>query len=110
MNEVEDYLSKLTDESREVLELVRKKMKTLMPDSIECISYGILTYKMNKKNIIHFGGYKNHIGIYPGSKYIEENKDELNEYKTSKGTIQVPIDIENFPFELIKKIIQFNTN
>ncbi len=46
-------------------------------------------------NLIHFAGYQNHIGLYPGSKAIEEFKDELSGYKTSKGTVQFPLDKPN---------------
>ena len=34
-------------------------------------------------------------------------KDELRDYKTSRGAIQIPLDIE-IPFVLIKKILAYN--
>jgi uncharacterized protein YdhG (YjbR/CyaY superfamily) len=56
--------------------------------------------------LIHFAGYKNHIGLYPGSKPIEEFKDELANYRVSKGTVQFPLD-KPLPLGLIGKITKF---
>jgi len=57
-------------------------------------------------NLIHFAGYQNHIGLYPGSRPIEEFKDELSRYETSKGTVRFPLD-KPIPIGLISKITKF---
>src|SRR5690606_40366710 len=65
----------------------------------ETISYGMPTYKFNG-NLIHFGQFKKHIGIYPGPDAIEAFKDQLSCYKTSKGAIQIPNRSEEHTSEL----------
>ncbi|MGF2384955.1 iron chaperone [Lentilactobacillus otakiensis] len=78
-----------------------------MPDNYEeKISYGMPTFHFHK-NIIHFANFKNHIGIYPGPKAIVAFKDQLTDYKTSIGAIQLPVD-QPLPVQLIKKIVQCN--
>ncbi len=74
--------------------------------TIEKISYQMPTFRY-KKNIIYFGSFSDHYGIFPGSEPIVKFKEELKGFKTSKGTIQLPLD-KPFPVELIKKIIHFN--
>jgi uncharacterized protein YdhG (YjbR/CyaY superfamily) len=73
---------------------------------IEGWSYGMPSYKI-KKNIFYFNMYQRHIGLYPHHQAIEIFKDELRDYKTSKGAIQIPLDAE-IPFDLIRKILAFN--
>lgn len=109
MNEVENYFEQFKDLDAAILNKIsnlRNFIKQQIPNATEIISYGIPTYKL-KKNIIHFGLNKNHIGIYPGSKAIEYFSKELADFKTSKGTVKVPFE-KDLPFELIKKIIDFN--
>jgi uncharacterized protein YdhG (YjbR/CyaY superfamily) len=76
-----------------------------VPEVEEAISYGIPTFKLYG-NLVHFAGYKNHIGFYPGAAGVETFKEGLSEYKLSKGTVQFPID-KPIPFDLIIKIVDF---
>lgn len=51
------------------------------------------TYYNDKKTIIQFAAFKNHAGIYPGPEAIEAFVQRLVEFKTSKGTIQIPYNV-----------------
>ncbi len=95
------YLQKTQDIMQELREFIQKEA----PEATEAMSYGIPTFKLNG-NLVHFGGYEKHIGFYPGSKAMQVFKQEMKQYKTSKGTVQFPID-EPLPFELIKKIVNY---
>lgn len=100
---VDEYLANFSGETRDKLEEIRKTIKSVVPDeAIEKISYGIPTIYLNG-NLVHFAGYKTHIGFYPGSVPIAEFAKELSGYKTSKGTVQFPLD-KPLPLELITKI------
>ena len=57
-------------------------------------------------NIIHFAGFKNHVGLYPGPEAVREFAERLKEYKTSKGTIQLPYS-KPVPAELISDIARW---
>lgn len=56
--------------------------------------------------MIHFGGFRNHIGLYPGPEAIEIFAEKLKKYKTSRGTVQFPLQ-EKLPFDLIQEIVEF---
>ena len=64
-------------------------------------------WQQNNKPIVYFAGYKKHIGFYPTAKPIEQFKDQLVPYKTSKGAIQFNIN-EPLPFSLIDEIVSYN--
>ncbi|HPJ24022.1 MAG TPA: DUF1801 domain-containing protein, partial [Bacillota bacterium] len=74
----------------------------------ETIKYGIPTF-VCKKNIVHFGAFKNHIGFFPSAEGIEAFKDEIKGYKTSKGTIHFPYS-DDLPWDLIRRIVMFRLN
>jgi len=99
----EDYFSDFNLEIIEKLERIRIEIKNEIPEVEECIKYAMPTFTLNNKNLVHFAAYKNHIGIYPGPEAIVIFEKLLENYKTSKGAIQIPLS-SKLPLELIKKI------
>src|SRR5690606_6679557 len=81
-------------------------IKKLVPDAEESISYSIPTIKQNDVSLVHFAGFKNHIGFYATPTGHEEFKEELANYKQGKGSVQFPLD-HPIPYDLIKKIVKF---
>lgn len=63
------------------------------------------TYRKNH-NLIHFAAFKKHIGLYPGAEAVEAFADKLKDFKTSKGTIQLPYD-KPLPLDLIVQIAKW---
>jgi uncharacterized protein YdhG (YjbR/CyaY superfamily) len=63
-------------------------------------------YKLNKKPLVYFAGYANHIGFYATPNGHAKFAKELSIYKQGKGSVQFPID-EPMPLGLIKKIVAF---
>jgi uncharacterized protein YdhG (YjbR/CyaY superfamily) len=103
--EVDAYISQFPEEVRDILGQLREMILKEAPDATERMAYGMPTYTM-KKNLIHFAGYKKHIGIYPTPDGIEAFKEELSTYKNSKGAVQFPLD-KPMPWNLIQKMIRF---
>lgn len=103
---IDTYIKNFPNTTQIILEKIRDTIKNAVPNSIETISYGIPTFKLNGKNLIHFGGFKDHTSLFPGSEAVEVFANELIEYKTSKGTIQFPLD-KPVPYDLIAKITEF---
>jgi uncharacterized protein YdhG (YjbR/CyaY superfamily) len=77
-------------------------IKEVLPNAEEIISYKMPAFKQ-KKVLVYYAVYKNHIGFYPTSQPIEHFKDRLTEYKWSKGAIQFPLD-KPLPKKLIQEI------
>ena len=104
-NSIDEYIMTFPKEVRGILQELRATIRAVAPDAGEKISYGIPTFTLNG-NLVHFAAYKKHIGFYPASSGILAFKKELSVYKTSRGTVQFPID-KPLPLALIKKIVRF---
>lgn len=102
---VDEYISAFPEEVQIKLQEFRETVNKAAPEAEEKIGYGIPTLFL-EGNLVHFGGYKNHIGFYPGPGGITEFKDQLTDYELSKGTIKFPLS-KPLPVELIAKITQY---
>lgn len=102
---IDEYISGFPVDVQETLKTLRKVIKESAPNAEEKISWGMATFVLHG-NLVHFAAYKNHIGFYPSPSGIDAFKNELSEYKGSKGTIQFPIQ-KPLPYELISKIVKF---
>jgi len=105
---IDEYISSFPKSTQLILNEIRKNIKEVVPEATEAISYGMPTFKLNG-NLIHFAAYKHHIGFYPTPSGVEAFKKDLEKYKTSKGTIQFPID-QPIPLELFKRIVKYRVN
>lgn len=106
LTEIDAYIEEQPEAIQPRLHEIRNALRNALPDAEERISWRMPTYKA-KKNIIHFAAFKNHIGIYPGDKAIEHFAEDLRDYKTSKGAIQIS-NTQHLPLELIVKIALWN--
>jgi uncharacterized protein YdhG (YjbR/CyaY superfamily) len=103
---VDEYFSTLPIEKKFFLEELRKIIRQAAPEAEEAISYNMPAYKYHGM-LVYFMAHKNHIGFYPGNKVVNEIfRNDLTAYKTSKGTIQLPLD-KPIPKRLIKSIVKF---
>ncbi len=102
---IDEYIAGFPKEIQLRLQEIRETIRKAAPKAEEAIKYAIPTYVLNG-NLVHFGGFKNHIGFYPAPGGIEEFKKELSVYKGSKGTVQFPYD-QPLPKSLITRIVKF---
>jgi uncharacterized protein YdhG (YjbR/CyaY superfamily) len=103
---MDEYIATFPRDVQDTLEKLRQIIRESAPKSVETISYGIPTFDLNGKHLVHFAAYKNHIGFYPTSSGITRFKKELSRYELSRGTVRFPID-EPIPFDLVKKIVRY---
>ncbi len=103
---ITEYIESFPKEIQETLQKMRKTIKEVMPDAEEAIKYGLPTFRLNNKNVVHFAAFQKHFGFYPAPSGIEEFKKELEPYIAGKGTIQFPIH-KPIPYDLIKKVTAF---
>lgn len=102
---IDAYNEEQSEDVQPFLNQIRDTLRAALPDADERISWSMPTY-WKKHNIIHFAGFKNHIGIYPGEEAIKHFADRLTEYKTSKGALQLPYN-KPLPLELIAEIAKW---
>jgi len=104
-NTIDKYIATFPEDVQAILKKIRVTIQKAAPDAEETINYGIPTFTL-KGNLVHFAGFKNHIGFYPTPSGIEKFKDELSKYEGAKGSVKFPLD-KPIPYTLIGKIVKF---
>ncbi|SKD00990.1 Uncharacterized conserved protein YdhG, YjbR/CyaY-like superfamily, DUF1801 family [Chitinophaga ginsengisegetis] len=105
VSDIDQYIAGFPEETQALLQQMRAAIRKIVPEAGEKIGYGIPTFTLNG-NLVHFAGYKHHIGFYPGASGIKAFEKELSVYKNSKGAVQFPLD-RPLPISLINKIVKF---
>ena len=88
---IDKYFLTFPKEIQEKLQTIRALIKKEVPNAIETFKYGIPTFDLYG-NLVHFAGYKNHIGFYPVPSGLKSIKSEIVKYNNSKGAVQFPLD------------------
>ena len=102
---IDAYIATFPPEVQALLQQMRQTIQKAAPKATEAISYQIPTFKLHG-NLVHFAGFKKHIGFYPGAAGIAAFQDELAGYKSAKGSVQFPLD-QPLPLALVTKIVKF---
>ena len=102
---IDEYIATCPKEIQKTLQELRATIKAAAPGAEEKISYQMPAFAL-KGNLVYFAAFKNHIGFFPTGSGVQAFKDELSQYKGSKGTVRFPLD-QPLPLELISKIVKF---
>lgn len=104
--DVETYLARCPEPHRTTLEKLRATIGSVVPKgTTEAISYGMPSFHY-KGGLVGYAAFKEHCSFFPMSgSLVGEFAEELKGYKTSKGTIQFPID-KPLPAALVKKMVK----
>ena len=74
--DVDDYISGFPKDIQKMLEAIRTTIQKAAPDAEEAIKYNIPTFRLNG-NLVSFAAFKNHMGLYPAPRGVEEFKKEI---------------------------------
>ena len=85
---IDEYIATCPDEVQQQLEQIRNTIRKTAPNAQEVISYGMPAFKQ-KKVLVYFAAFKNHIGFYPTASGIEAFKTEFKNLKWSKGSCSI---------------------
>lgn len=102
---IDEYIATFPEAMQKLLQSVHETIRSAAPDATEKISYALPTYELHG-NLVYFGAAKKHIGFYPRSTTYEAAIPEAVPYRTSKGTLQFPLD-QPIPHDLIRRIVEF---
>ena len=106
MSAIDAHIATFPPPVQERLTLVRQTIRAESPDAAEVISYGIPTFDLDGKHLVHFAGYAHHIGLYPGAQAMVVFADALAGFKTAKGSVQFPHD-QPLPLTLVAEITRW---
>ena len=102
---IDEYIAAFPATTQALLEVLRATIKSAAPDAVEAISYQMPAFKLFGM-LVYFAAYQHHIGFYPGASGVVAFAEDLKDYKTSKGTVQFPLN-KALPINLITKMVQF---
>ncbi len=102
---IDDYIAGFPAVTREALKAVRAIVREVSPDAVETISYGMPTFDLNGRHLVHFAAYAHHIGFYPVPKPPSPFEDELGRYRSGQGTARFPLG-KPLPLDLIRKLTE----
>lgn len=102
---IDEYIAAFPEDVQVLLQQMRDTIQQAAPHATEAIKYAIPTFIFHG-NLVHFGGYKNHIGFYPAPMGIEAFKAETAQYEGGKGTLQFRID-NPLPLDLVSRIVKY---
>ena len=98
------YIAGFPKDVQKILKAIRKTIRKIAPGAEEKISYGIPSYRLERRYIAHFAAFKKHIGFYPP--VPSAFKKEVTRYANPKGNLQFPLD-EPIPLDLIERIVLY---
>lgn len=102
---IDEYLARLSDDKRRVLEALRRTIRACAPNAEECISYQVPAFRHNGM-LVGFGATPKHCAFYLFSaSTVEAHRAELAGYDTSKGTIRFAAD-RPLPTALVRKLVK----
>ena len=103
--DINEYLKTVPRGSREVLQKLRRTVKSAAPEAEEGISYRIPVFKFHGP-IVFFAAFENHCSLFvPGKAIVDSFRSELKRYHTSGATIHFTPD-HPLPASLVKKIVR----
>lgn len=103
---VDEYINQFDREVKERLLKLRKLIRSEAPDAVEALSYGLVGYKLNKKPLVYFGGFTNHVGFYATPNGHDAFREDFAKYKQGKGSVQFPND-QPLPLDLVKRVVDY---
>jgi uncharacterized protein YdhG (YjbR/CyaY superfamily) len=107
MSDVDEYMAKLPDDRRAVMDVLRMTIKAAVPDAIEVISYKMPAFRSHGGQfLVSYDAYKAHYSLFPASEaVIKACGDELTPHLFGSGTIRFPAD-KPIPVALVTKILE----
>ncbi|MDP4806349.1 MAG: DUF1801 domain-containing protein, partial [Crocinitomicaceae bacterium] len=109
--EIAAHIARFPIHIQEKLNVLHAFIEQNLPEPTQKMAYGIPTFQVNGKNLIHYAGYSKHIGLYPGAKGIAAFAAEFESrgYQYSKGAVQFPLKAE-LPLDLVQDILVYLQN
>ena len=99
---VDDYIAAQPASAQPRLREFRALIRSILPEAVEVISYGVPSYRLPIGVVAQFGAAKGHCALY--GRVPDGFDDELRSFDTSRGTIRFPLD-QPIPADLVRRLV-----
>lgn len=104
---VDDYIDSFAAPAREQLIELRELSRSAAPAEVEGLKWGAPAYSHTQGTILFmFSGHKEHANFVFTPSTREAFADELEGFKTGKGSVQLPYD-RAVPADLLTRMIAY---
>ena len=100
---VDGYIASFPPEVQDIVQLLRQSIARAIPGLQESIRYNMPVMGCDGKYVVHFAGWKRHIGMYPIPVFDELLEHEVGPYRAAKDTIRFPYS-KPIPFDLVERV------
>lgn len=101
----DEYLAGIPEPQRPALEAIRATVRAVAPGAVETIGYGIPTFRIGTRNLVHYAGFAGHDSFFPGSAALLDSLgDEVARWRAGRGTLRFPHG-EPIPLEVVARIV-----
>lgn len=108
MTPIDTYIANIGNQAeQDALENLRKILHSLLPDAVECISYGMPGFRVGKHCVAGFAKFQQHLSFFPFSgTTLESFHDELDAlgYIYTKSGVHFTPE-KPLPHDLIARIV-----
>lgn len=102
---VGEYIAAAPPEARAKLRQMRACIRKAAPRATESLRWSMPAFSA-RRILVMYAAFKNHVSLFPTPSVTKAFAKDLAGFKTSKGTIQFPLD-KPLPSALIRKITLF---
>lgn len=101
---IDEYLDGLPDDVRARMSELRALVHRVVPDAEERIAYGMPTFALDGRSVVHLAAWKKHIALYPLPELTGDVAVEAERYRGAKSAMQLPHS-EPLPITLLEQVL-----
>ena len=105
MTPVDDYLAALDNDVRARIAELRALVHRVVPDAGERISYGMPTFTVDGRAVVHLAAWKRHIALYPVPPLPPGLAEQVAPWRAAKDALRLPHD-RPLPLPLVTAVLE----
>ena len=101
---VDEYVAGLPDDVAAIVERLRALVHAAVPDAGEKISYGMPTFTLDGRPLVHVAAWTKHIALYPLPTMDDALARDVAPFQGTKSTLRLPLG-PPIPYELVERVV-----